>query len=101
MRCDVYPAGVTFSFGEHSYPRARAMVTTDRVIVLVEGGGPSGVSVLYDERLEDVTGDNRQVVATTADGDVTITRQNGCGCGSRLRGYRPFGRMMAMATAGR
>jgi hypothetical protein len=102
MRADVYPATVQFSFGTHRYSRARAMVTTDRVIVLVEAGiGPSGVGVLYDGRLEDVSGDRNQLTATTADGEVTIFRQSGCGCGSKLRSYRPYGRMVAMATASR
>lgn len=102
MRADVYPASVSFSFGQHRFSRARAIVTADRVIVLVEAGiGPSGIGVLYNEKLEDVSGDRNHVTATTADGQVTITRQGGCGCGSKLRSYRPFGRMVAMATAGR
>lgn len=99
MRADVYPASVVFSFDTNPFPRSRAVVTADRVIVLVEAG--RGIGVLYDERLEDVSGDRNMVVATTADGQVTITKQGGCGCGSRLRSYRPFGRMVAMATAGR
>jgi hypothetical protein len=96
VRHDIYPATVVFSFADNPYTRARAIVTVDRLLVLVEGG--SGAAVLYDERLEDVSGNRRQLVATTADGDVTISRQAGCGCGSRLRSYRPFGRTMRMAT---
>jgi hypothetical protein len=95
MRADFYPATVAFSFGVNPYSRARAVVTADRVLVLVESG--RGVGVLYEAKLEDVSGDRRQLVATTADGAVTITRQTGCGCGSRLRSYRPFGQMVAMS----
>ena len=98
VRNDVYPADVTFSFGANPYNRSRAIVTADRVIVLVESGNGAGAAVLYDERLEDVTGDRKQIVATTADGEVTISRASGCGCGSRLRSYRPFGRSLRMAT---
>ena len=55
--------------------------------------------MLYEGRLEDVHRRPQQIVtATTADGDVTITRGGGCGCGSRLRSYRPFGRAVRMAT---
>ena len=95
VRADVYPAQVDFSFGTHQYRRARAILTTDKVLVLVEAG--SGAAVLYEGRLENVTADGKQVVATTADGDVTISRQSGCGCGGTLRSYRPFSRMVAMA----
>jgi hypothetical protein len=96
VRHDIYPATVIFSFAEHPYTRARAIVTVDQLLVLVEGG--SGAAVLYDERLEDVSGNRRQLVATTVDGEVTISRQAGCGCGSRLRSYRPFSRSLRMAT---
>jgi hypothetical protein len=97
VRTDVYPATVEFSFASNPYPRTRAIITADTVLVLVEGG--QSAAVLYEERLEDVaTVGRRQIVATTADGTVTIARQGGCGCGSRLRSYRPFGRAVRMAT---
>jgi hypothetical protein len=96
VRTDVYPASVSFSFGDNPYSRARAIVTADQVVVLVEAGTAPGV--LYEGRLEDVAVVSRnQIIATTADGEVTISRQGGCGCGSRLRSYRPFGRAVAMA----
>jgi len=95
VRSDVFPANVDFSFATNPYPKTRAIVTADEVIVLVEDGNPPGV--LYRERLEDVTGTRAQVTATTADGTVTITRGGGCGCGSSLRSYRPFARSMALA----
>lgn len=97
VRNDVYPAEVTFSFATNPYPRSRAIVTADRVLVLVEGGA-TGASVLYDERLEDLDADRKRIVATTADGVVTISRQSGCGCGSRLRSYRPFSQTLRMAV---
>jgi len=97
VRADVFPAVVSFSFAEDKHQRARAILTADEVIVLVESG-TSAPSVLYQERLEDVQFLSRQTVtATTADGEVTISRGSGCGCGSRLRGYRPFGRTVRMA----
>src|SRR3954470_9831839 len=80
VRSDVYPANVEFSFGTNPYPKTRAIVTADEVIILVADGNPPGV--LYRERLEDVVGTRAAVTATTADGTVTITRAGGCGCGS-------------------
>jgi len=97
LRTDIYPAEVVFSFAENRYPRARAVVTADEIIVLVEGGYE--VSQLYRAYLEDVSGSRTQIIATTSDGDITITRQQGCGCGSRLKSYRPFARTMSMASS--
>jgi hypothetical protein len=96
VRADVFPAAVTFSFAENNYSRARAILTAEEVLVLVDGGTGSGPAVLYQQRLEDVQTSRQQVVATTVDGDVTITRAGGCGCGSRLRSYQPFQRAVRM-----
>jgi hypothetical protein len=94
VRTDVYPATVAFSFGTHNYSKARAIVTADSILVLVEAGTAPGV--LYEGRLENLTFNGQTAVATTEDGDVTISRAGGCGCGSRLRSYRPFGRAVRM-----
>ena len=97
VRTDIYPANVVFSFAVNDYPRARAILTADEILILVEGGYE--VVTLYSARLENVTGTRTEIVATTADGEITITRQQGCGCGSRLKSYRPFARTMAMASS--
>ena len=95
IRSDVYPANVEFSFATNPYPKTRAIITADEIIVLVEDGRPPGV--LSRERLEDVSGSRSQVMATTVDGTIRVTRQNGCGCGSSLKTYRPFDRVVALA----
>lgn len=96
VRTDVYPASVQFSFTDNPYPKARAILTADTVLILIDATG--GPAVLYEGRLEDVrVVDRKHVVATTADGDVTISRGGGCGCGSTLKSYRPFGRAVSMA----
>lgn len=95
IRSDTYPAKVTFSFGTHSYPRARAIVTMNRVVVLVEGG--TQMMELYSAPLLDVEGNHRQITATTEDGTVTISKAPGCGCGSGLKSYRAFRDSQRMA----
>jgi hypothetical protein len=95
VRADVFPAEVTFSFMGKRQSKARAILTADSVLVLTDG--TTGPVVLYENRLEDVQFTSRtSVTATTADGEVTITRGGGCGCGSRLRSYRPFARTVRM-----
>jgi hypothetical protein len=95
VRTDVWPATVSFSFGENPFTRSRAIVTADSILVLVEAG--TGPGVLYESRLEDLTFNGRTATAVTEDGEITIARAGGCGCGSRLRSYRPFGRSLRMA----
>jgi hypothetical protein len=97
VRADIYPANVVFSFADRTYEKARAILTADKAIILVEGGG-HGAAVLYEGRLEDVEiVARKELIATTAEGRITISRGGGCGCGSRLRGYRPFGRAVHLA----
>jgi len=97
IRADVFPANVHYSFADNPYPKSRVLVTADEIIVLVDGR-PSAPNVAYSGRLEDLSGDRRMLVATTADGTITVSRAQGCGCGSRLKSYRPFQRVVRMAA---
>lgn len=96
LRADVYPANVGFSFAESPYGKTRVIVTADSVLVLVDGQGSP--RLLYEGRLEDVTGDRRTMVATTADGTISISRAQGCGCGSRLKTFKAYRSGVRMAT---
>jgi hypothetical protein len=96
LRADVYPANVAFSWEDGVTQKARVIVTADKIIVLVDGQGAPGV--LYEGRLEDVVGDRKTLQATTADGTVSIQRGGGCGCGSKLKTYKPYKRAVRMAT---
>lgn len=96
LRADVYPANVGFSFATAPYSKMRAIVTADSVYVLVDGQGSP--RLVYEGRLEDVTGDRKTMVATTADGQITISRAQGCGCGSRLKSFKAYRNAARMAT---
>lgn len=96
LRADVFPANVKFSFAKNPYNRSRAIVTADRVMVLVDGQRTP--RLLYDGRLENVNGTSTQMVATTAEGEITIARAGGCGCGSRLRSFKPYRKAIRMAA---
>lgn len=96
IRSDTYPAVVDMSFATYSYPLVRAIVTMDRVVVLVEGG--TRVCELYSAPMLDVEGNNRQITVTTEDGTLTISKRKGnCGCGSSLKSYRAFRDSQRMA----
>lgn len=95
VRADVWPATVVYSFADNPFPKSRVIITADEITVLVESGGPS---VYYTGRLEDYSGDRKSLVATTADGTITVTKASGCGCGSKLKTYRPYSRAVRMAS---
>lgn len=89
IRLDLFPASVTVN-GTDEYSPARAIVTDDAVHVYMDAqGGPAEV---YTARLDDFSGRRTTgYSAVASDGDnVQINRASGCGCGSRLRGFRPF-----------
>lgn len=88
IRLDLFPASVTI--GDKQYLRSRAIVTDDSVHIYIDS--PTGPEEIYSARLDDYSG-NAGVgyTAETSTGDTVLMQyQAGCGCGSRLRGFRPF-----------
>lgn len=75
---------------ETTYPRARVIVTDERIYVFVDS--PTGPALAYEGRLESLEGRNTTgYQAITATGDaVYFKRGGGCMCGSRLRSFKPF-----------
>lgn len=88
IRLDLFPATVTV--GEQVLTPARAVVTDDAVHVYMDSR--NGPEDRYTARLADFDGArNIGYIAETDDGEkVHIQRASGCGCGSRLRGFKPF-----------
>ena len=92
IRLDMFPATVTVTDSKDGarFEPARAIVTDDAVHVYMDAAG--GPKEVYMQRLSDFQG--RRTLGYTAIADdgstVQITRASGCGCGSALRGFRPF-----------
>lgn len=88
IRLDLFPA--TVRVGEKTYEPSRAIVADESVHVYMDSA--QGPTEVYTARMDDFSGSRTVGYAvTTADDDtVSISRASGCGCGSRLRGYRPF-----------
>lgn len=70
--------------------KSRTVVTDDEVIVYVDS--PEGPRPVYQERIDDFYGEAKLGwTVEISNGDVmSIRRNTGCGCGSRLRGFNPF-----------
>ncbi len=88
IRFDLFPARV--EVGDQIFDPSRTVVTDDSIIVFMDSS--SGPVSVYEERLDDFSGNPKvSWIAEVDSGDtVKISRAGGCACGSRLRGFRPF-----------
>lgn len=75
---------------------ARVLVTNDRVTVVTDS--PGGPQVVFSQPIDPARHFKSQDVRTkdsfvvTTSGMVVVFRKDeGCGCGSRLRSWRPYG----------
>lgn len=88
-RRDLFPAEVTVTIPDTpaavTFPKTRVIIGAEDIYVFSDG--PRGPVLVFYDRLDDI--DLPTVV--TSDTTLTVTPTNGCGCGSRLRGFRPFG----------
>lgn len=87
IRLDIFPADVVVE-GER-YSPSRAIVTDDSVYVYMDSA--AGPAEVYSARIDDFQGRRTTGYTAVSDStDISINRASGCGCGSRLRGFRPF-----------
>lgn len=89
-RIDIYPAGLVLDGVMHD--NVRVIVTADTIYAWRDGTGGEGPVEFLNERISDFNGRNTTGwEVTLADERVAFFRRStGCGCGSRLRGFRPF-----------
>lgn len=117
VRHDLFPAEVSFldldGTAAMTLPKCRVLIGVSDVYVFIDG--PRGpVLAFYDELTPDgpdgevaVHGDRTSgfevlplnIVATGVS-HITVRPTNACGCGSRLRGFRPFGRLSYIPSPG-
>ena len=94
IRLDLFPANVSVVDDGQTRPpgtdRARVVLTNRDLYVFLDS--PEGPACTVSGAIEDAYGDNRNGYTVQLDDGSTffITRSNNCGCGSRLRGFRPF-----------
>lgn len=93
-RLDLVPALITVSGDENrdpvSYTTSRVVITADRMYAWVDSS--EGPTLVLDVRIDDIQGRNTTGwTVTLADGrEAFVKRGQGCACGSKLRGFRPF-----------
>lgn len=93
---ELFPANVVGTTLPKEYREVLAVVTDQKLYVATDD--PSGREryvVVFEAPIYDLTGSGlRRMWTAILDDDnkteVTITRSNGCGCGSKLKGARMF-----------
>ena len=119
VRADVFPAIISVAPADspngpatlskrtpedHRYlEKTRVVVTVDTLLIFQDSS--SGPELIFSERIADYTppppnrtltirtraGATREALVTLDSGKtVAFTRQQGCGCGSRLKSFDPF-----------
>ena len=89
--------------GAAALPITRVMVTGDSILVLVDD--VSGPKIVFQEKIDPSTHYKGSLYidsyVTTASGKKLAWRKDGaCGCGSRLRSFRPFKYMSSSKDPG-
>lgn len=92
------------SLNAHKVDRARVIVTDERIIVAVDS--PEGPTVIFNQAYDPDTAErsknrNNDSFLTTKTEEpiyVAYSRYDDCSCGSRLRGWNPFGRLTTTAS---
>lgn len=82
--------------GAANFTIARVVVTSERVIVALDGG--NGPKIVYDEPIDpamhfraDKPRDKDSFVTTLGGQKVVYKKDTACGCGSRLKSWNPNG----------
>jgi hypothetical protein len=91
IRVDLFPAEVYFA--EEDVPplrKVRVIVTQDEFYIFADS--PRGPEATHHGRLDTFEGNQKTGYSATLADETSLTfrRAGGCGCGSRLRGFRPF-----------
>lgn len=80
--------------GTRKLDRCR-VVLIDSTLVVAEDS-PEGPKVVFRERAVEYAHEGRNSNILTASGKIiAISKDDNCGCGSRLRGWNPFGSIMS------
>lgn len=90
LRLDMFPATVTRGDGSVLDP-VRAVVTDSQLYVFMDGNPRPQEELIVDLYDYEVLSRTHSRVITDNDKEqIEITKRAGCGCGNKLRGFRPF-----------
>lgn len=83
--------------GTRKVDRCRAVVI-ESVLVIAQDA-PEGPQVVFRERVQEISHENKITHILTESGKIIVMRKDeNCGCGSRLRGWNPYGSAVVMSS---
>lgn len=106
-RLDLFPAHATYAppTGEPPLPtptvlNVRVIFTLDTAYVFRDARQSGYPELIFERRFADAYITGQTYIAEFDDGAVlSCTRSGGCGCGSRLRGFRPWSGGLSQAAS--
>jgi hypothetical protein len=76
--------------GTRRVDRSRAVVINN--VLIIAQDSPEGPFVVFKEAIEGMTQEGKTSHVLTVSGKIiAISKDDNCGCGSRLRGWNPMG----------
>jgi hypothetical protein len=76
--------------GTRRVDRSRAVVINN--VLIIAQDSPEGPLVVFKEAIEGMTQEGKTSHVLTVSGKIiAISKDDNCGCGSRLRGWNPMG----------
>jgi len=110
IKADIFPAIAIFSpigalvnLADLSFtniPEGAKKVDRIRVLVMnsvitVASDSPEGIKIVFREAVAQYIKDDRtHRVRTVAGKDIVFTKDSNCGCGSRLKSWNPYGKIL-------
>jgi len=83
----VFPASLVFAETGKRLGDQFKVIATDKYFIVYSD---YDVVEFLSEFISFEKVDYKTYVAQTSDGEITVKREDNCGCGNRLKGYHPF-----------
>ena len=100
IQLDLFPAIVTVTIdGKEARTVSRTRVIVTDSVVLIAGDSATGPVLIFREQIvsADITksksSSSPSSVITTSGKALSFVKDENCGCGSRLRGWNPYGQL--------
>ena len=83
--------------GTRRVDRSRAVIIDD--VLIIAQDSPEGPKVVFQEKVAEVSQEKKTSHVLTVSGKIiAVTKDDNCGCGSRLRGWNPYGSAIVMSS---
>lgn len=79
--------------GSRSLDRCRVVILKD--VIMIANDSPSGPQLVFREKVTETRHEGKMSYVRTESGKIlAFTKDENCGCGSRLRSWNPYGNII-------